>query len=250
MEVSPSGPWWKCNLTSFKVVGPSKILKKDFFWSYYCLTLNNVYTQNAVIWFWLHSGTWTIYTFPYRRSEPFIRFSIKVKTQDFWEDDRETINRSREKLVTFGKLSVNFWQLSGKTWNDRLLHFKQNFPSIYIQHKLSRACSEYFSQAINSLLTGWTVYMKNINPSVLPIDLPAVGWSIRQDLGLYIFPYRQSNQLLRRYYNALLVKCKTENTEERLSCQDLFRYRLISVLKATIAIIQKLRNKALFKDNF
>ena len=40
---------------------------------------------------WLDYGT-----FPYRRSGPFIRFSIKVKTQDFWEDDRETINRSRE----------------------------------------------------------------------------------------------------------------------------------------------------------
>ena len=124
---------------------------------------------------WLDYGTWTIYTFPYRRSGPFIRFSIKVKTQDFWEDDRETINRSREKLVTFGKLSVNFRKLSGKTWNVRLLRFKQNFPSIYIQHRLSWTCSEYFSQAINSLITGWTVYTKNINPSVLRIDLPADG---------------------------------------------------------------------------
>ena len=64
---------------------------------------------------WLDYGTWTIYTFPYRRSGLFIRFSIKVKTQDFWEDDRETINRSRKKLVTFGKLSVNFRKLSLKT---------------------------------------------------------------------------------------------------------------------------------------
>ena len=128
---------------------------------------------------WLDSGTWTIYTFLYRRSGPFIRFLIKVKIQDFWEDDRETINRSHEKIVTFGKLSVNFRKLSGKTWNDRLLHFKQNFPSIYIQHKLSRACSEYFSQAISSLITGWTVYTKNINPSVFHIDLPAVGLYVR-----------------------------------------------------------------------
>ena len=37
---------------------------------------------------WLDSGTWTIYTFPYRRSGPFIQLSIKVKTQDFWEDGR------------------------------------------------------------------------------------------------------------------------------------------------------------------
>ena len=64
---------------------------------------------------WLDYETWTIYTFPYRQSGPFIRFSIKVKTPHFWGDDRETINRSREKLVTFGKLPVNFRKLSGKT---------------------------------------------------------------------------------------------------------------------------------------
>ena len=64
----------------------------------------------------LDYGMWTIYTFPYIRSGPFIRFLIKVKTQDFWEDDRETINRSREELVvTFGKLSKTSRKLSGKT---------------------------------------------------------------------------------------------------------------------------------------
>ena len=62
---------------------------------------------------WLDYGKWTIYTFPYRHSIPFIRLSIKVKVKDFWEDDRKT--EDREKLVTFGKLSVNFWKLSGKT---------------------------------------------------------------------------------------------------------------------------------------
>ena len=36
-----------------------------------------------------------------------MRLSIKVKTQDFWEDGTETIDRCREKLVTFGKFSVN-----------------------------------------------------------------------------------------------------------------------------------------------
>ena len=41
-------------------------------------------------------------------------FRSKLK-QHFWEDDRETINRSREKLVTLGKLSVNFRKRSGKT---------------------------------------------------------------------------------------------------------------------------------------
>ena len=44
-----------------------------------------------------------------------MRLSIKVKTRDFWEDGRETIDRGREMLVTLGKLSVNFWKLSGKT---------------------------------------------------------------------------------------------------------------------------------------
>ena len=64
---------------------------------------------------WLDYGTWTIYTFPYRQSRPSIWLSIKVKTQDFWEDGRETIDRGREKLVTCGKLSVNFRKLSRKT---------------------------------------------------------------------------------------------------------------------------------------
>ena len=64
---------------------------------------------------WLDSGPWTIYTFPYRRSGPFIRISIKVKTKDFREDGRETFERGREMLVTFGKLSVTFRKLSGKT---------------------------------------------------------------------------------------------------------------------------------------
>ena len=41
-------------------------------------------------------------------------FRSKLK-QDFWEDGGETIDRGREKLVTFGKLSVNFRRLSGKT---------------------------------------------------------------------------------------------------------------------------------------
>ena len=64
---------------------------------------------------WPDYGTWTTYTFLYRQSEPCVWFSIKFKTHDFWEDDRETINRSFKKLVTFGKLSVNFGKLSGKT---------------------------------------------------------------------------------------------------------------------------------------
>ena len=44
---------------------------------------------------WLDYGTWTIYTFPYRRSGPFIGLSIKVKVKvkDFWEDGRKPIDR-------------------------------------------------------------------------------------------------------------------------------------------------------------
>ena len=45
-------------------------------------------------------------------SGPFKRLSIKVKTQDLWEDGRETIDRGREMLVTFGKLPVNFRKVS------------------------------------------------------------------------------------------------------------------------------------------
>ena len=43
-----------------------------------------------------------------------LKLSIKVNT-GFLEDGRETIDRDREMLVTFGKLSVNFRKLSGKT---------------------------------------------------------------------------------------------------------------------------------------
>ena len=42
---------------------------------------------------WLDYGTWTIYTFPYRWSGPFIRLSIKVKVKDFCEDGRKPIDR-------------------------------------------------------------------------------------------------------------------------------------------------------------
>ena len=51
------------------------------------------------------------------------------------------------------------------------LYSAQTFPSMFN--------FEYFSQAIKSLITGWTVYTKNINPSLLRIDLPAVGLYVR-----------------------------------------------------------------------
>ena len=64
---------------------------------------------------WLDYGTWTIYTFPYRRFGPFIRLSIKVKVKDFGKMVENLSTEDREKLVTFGKFSVNFRKLSGKT---------------------------------------------------------------------------------------------------------------------------------------
>ena len=42
---------------------------------------------------WLDSGTWTIYTFPYRRSGPSIWLSIEVKT-------RRAFGKMAEKLST------------------------------------------------------------------------------------------------------------------------------------------------------
>ena len=70
---------------------------------------------------------------------------------------------------------MNFWKLFGKKRKRQiaefylLLEFSDNFV------KTSRECSKDFSQAINSLISGWTAYTKNINPSVLRIDLPLVG---------------------------------------------------------------------------
>ena len=142
---------------------------------------------------WLDSGTWAIYTFPYRRSGPFIRFSIKVKTQDFWEDDRETINRTREKLVTFEKLSVNFRNFLGKTWNDRLLHLHlhsaETFPNMFWKF-----------QSGNKLFNNWLDCLYERYESLGPSYRPLCGRSVRQNLELYIFPCWQSNQLLRSYF--------------------------------------------------
>ena len=104
-------------------------------------------------------------------------FRSKLKHRIFGKmvDGRETIDRGREKLVTFGKLSVNFpektetidYYIFSKVFHQFTLG--TNFRSLQV------ACSEIFSQAINSLITGWTVSTKNINPSVLP----AVGLYVR-----------------------------------------------------------------------
>ena len=52
--------------------------------------------------------------------------------------------------------------------------------------KIFRKRPEDFSQAINFLISGWTAYRKNINPSVLRIDLPSVGLYVRT-LGFIFF---------------------------------------------------------------
>ena len=126
---------------------------------------------------------WTIYTFPYRQSGPFTRFLIIIKIRVFRENRKYNIGRRllnvryvlkivsefsenlKRQIVTFlAEYSINF---------AFSINFFQNFPDTPQQY------SKYFSQAINSLITGWTVFTKNINPSVLPIDLPAVDLYVR-----------------------------------------------------------------------
>ena len=78
---------------------------------------------------------------------------------------------------------MNFRKLFGKNENERLQHFSR----VYLQQQeisenfpeTSQECSEDFSQAINSLIAGWTAYTKNIYPLVLRIDLPSVDLYIR-----------------------------------------------------------------------
>ena len=55
----------------------------------------------------------------------------QTKTQDFWEDGRETINRGHETLAMFGKLLVNFPE------RPEMVDY-YIFSTIYIQHKLSK----------------------------------------------------------------------------------------------------------------
>ena len=54
-------------------------------------------------------------------------FRSKLKHRIFWEDGKEIIDRGREKLVTFGKLSVNFRKLSGKTLKDKFRHTNETY---------------------------------------------------------------------------------------------------------------------------
>ena len=76
------------------------------------------------------------------------------------------------------------------------------------------------------------------------------------EMQLHIFQGSQAvenpkDRFFSSYYNTLVVKCKTENTEERLTeivLDTSFNHN--SVLKAPITIIQDLQNKTLSKDKF
>ena len=86
--------------------------------------------------------------------------------------------RSKLKHRIFGKMAQ---KLSNFPERPEMIDY-YIFGRVFHQFTFSansRACSEYFSQAINSLITDWTVNTKNINPSVLRIDLPAVGLYVR-----------------------------------------------------------------------
>ena len=76
--------------------------------------LLDIYTHIYCLTACLYAKCWNLIGWIMERG-PSIRLSIKVKMQDFWEDGREAIDRGCEKLVMFGKLSVNFRKLSGKT---------------------------------------------------------------------------------------------------------------------------------------
>ena len=73
---------------------------------YYTLLPDCMFIHKMLESDWLDYGTWTIYTFPYRLSGPFIRLSIKDKI--FGKMVENLLTEDREKLVTFGKFSVNF----------------------------------------------------------------------------------------------------------------------------------------------
>ena len=133
---------------------------------------------------WLDCRMSIIYTFPYGRSGLFILLFITVKTWFFFlKMGNKLLAENHEMLVMFRNLLVKVQ----KNWKHILLHFRQSFSSIFQNFpNLPQECSKHFSQAINSLITGWTVYTKNIHASVLRIDLPMVSLYART-LGFIFF---------------------------------------------------------------
>ena len=57
---------------------------------------------------WLDCGLWTIHTFPYRQSKPFVRLLIIVGTRVLGKMGNTLSADDREMLAMFGKLSVSF----------------------------------------------------------------------------------------------------------------------------------------------
>ena len=80
----------------------------------------------------LYYETWTIYTFPYEWSGPFMQHLITVKTQVFGKLENKLLTRDREKLVLFGKLSVKFQKLFGKMKTTDYNIFSRVLPSARI----------------------------------------------------------------------------------------------------------------------
>ena len=57
----------------------------------------------------LDCAMWTIYTFPYTRSGPFIRLLIiQLKYESFEKMGNKVLAEDREMLNMFGNLSANF----------------------------------------------------------------------------------------------------------------------------------------------
>ena len=63
---------------------------------------------------WLDYRTWTISTFPYRRSRPFMQPLVPFKTQAFRENGKDAIGRGSLEVSYVQKLLVNFRELLGK----------------------------------------------------------------------------------------------------------------------------------------
>ena len=138
----------------------------------------------------LHYGTWTVYTFPYRQSGLFIQHLKQLKSRFFGKPENKLSTSDHEKLILLENCHWIFRNFSGWMRRTDYSIFSRVFPQFTISTnflrifpKTSWECCKNFSQAINSLITGWTAYTKNINPSVLRIDLH-FGRSVRHDLGL------------------------------------------------------------------
>ena len=83
---------------------------------------------------WLDCAMWTIYTFPYRRSGPFIRHLITIKTRVFRELGNKVLAEGREMLDMLGKLSANFQKNLTRLIVTFLAEYSINFHKIFMIH--------------------------------------------------------------------------------------------------------------------